>query len=224
MLCCSGETAALNHGRKRGEFRIVGSAHYDQITNESIHIIDDSLNILSSVWSFTMTSLLVPLVLAQAFSTAAVPTPAAATGLMAVARANEAIVDRAFGDWQAGHGSFYELLIDNASVTISGRSPHSGTFSKAQFLEERAKPFQARFLEPIVPTRWKIWAVDDQVIVRWDSQAISCDGRPYLNSYAYFVTMKAGHAEALTMFLDMGAFDEVWSRCSPADVGKESKR
>ena len=143
---------------------------------------------------------------------------------MTVARANEAIVDKAFAGWQSGQGSFYELLTDHATVTISGDSPHSGTFSKAQFLEERAKPFQARFLKPIVPTRWKIWAIDDEVIARWDTQATSCDGRPYLNSYAYFVTMKEGRAEALTMFLDMGAFDEVWDRCPAADVGPESKR
>ena len=179
---------------------------------------------ICQAYGFTMTSLLVSVALAQALSSTAAPPPAVGAALMTVALANKAIVDKAFADWKAGHGSFYELLTANATVTISGHSSHSGTFSKAQFLQERAKPFQARFSKPIVAIHWKIWAVDDEVIVRWESQAISCDGTPYLNSYAYFITMKEGRAEALTMFLDMSAFDEVWSRCPAADVGKESKR
>ena len=66
--------------------------------------------------------------------------------------------------------------------------------------------------------------MDDQVFVRWDSKATACDGKPYANSYAYFLTMRDGRATALTMFLDMGAFDDVWNRCQPAEQGLEHKR
>ena len=41
-----------------------------------------------------------------------------------------------------------------------------------------------------------------------------------LNSYAYFITIKEGRAETLTMFLDMGAFDDVWSHCTAAGFGR----
>ena len=132
-------------------------------------------------------------------------------------RANREIVARAFVDWQAGQGSFYDLMTEEAAVTIAGASKHSGTFSKAAFLRDRARPFQARFSTPIMPTGWTIWAVEDEVIVRWDSRATACDGKPYANSYAYFITMPDGRATALTMILDMGAFDDVWNRCAPAD-------
>ena len=144
--------------------------------------------------------------------------------LTTVAGTNHIIVETAFVDWQAGKGSFYDLITDDGSVTIAGQSAHSGTFTKAAFLRDRAKPFQARLAMPIVPTRWTIWAADDQVFVRWDSEATACHGKLYTNSYAYFVTMKDGRATALTMFLEMGAFDDVWNRCRPADQRARSER
>ena len=116
------------------------------------------------------------------------------------------------------------MITEDGSVTIAGQSPHSGSFSKAGFLNDRGKPFQARFSTPIVPTNWKLWAVEDQVFVRWDSKATACDGTPYINSYAYFITMKHGRATALTMFLDMGAFEDVWNRCQPAEPSLQNKR
>ncbi len=140
-----------------------------------------------------------------------------------LASLNRAIVEKAFADWQAARGSFYDLVTDDGFVTIAGQSPHSGTFTKAAFLRDRAKPFQARFSTPIVPTRWTISAVDDEVFVRWDSTAVACDGKSYVNSYAYFITMQGGRATALTMFLDMGAFDDVWNRCQPVNQHAESK-
>ena len=172
-----------------------------------------------------MTPVLFSLALAiqAVFTTAAPSTQARGAIPMTVARSNRAIVDKAFGDWQAGGGSFYDLITDDGSVTIAGQSPHSGTFAKAAFLQDRAKPFQARFSTPIMPTRWTIWAVDDEVIVRWDSKAIACDGKPYANSYAYFMTMRDGRATSLTMFLDMGAYDDVWNRCRPADHGAKGR-
>lgn len=109
-------------------------------------------------------------------------------------------------------------------MTIAGQSPHSGTFGKDAFRRERAKPFAARFSTAILPTDWKIWTDDDEAIVRWESRAVACNGEPYVNSYAYFITMKDGRATALTMFLDMGAFDDVWNRCSPSDQTQEQQR
>lgn len=137
---------------------------------------------------------------------------------------NRNVVDCAFTDWKEGRGSFYDLLTEDGSVTIAGQSPHSGTFGKAEFLRDRAKPFQARFSTPIVPTHWTIWAEGDQVIVRWDSKATACDGKPYANSYAFFLAMKDGHATELTMFLDMGAFDDIWNRCRPIEQSRGNAR
>ena len=100
-------------------------------------------------------------------------------------------------------------------MTIADRSPRGGTFSKAAFPRERSTPFGARFRTAPAPTGWTGWAADNQVFVRWDSSGTACDGKLYANSYAYFLTMQDGRATALTMFLDMGAFDDVWSRCRP---------
>ena len=136
---------------------------------------------------------------------------------------NRNAVEKAFADWAAEKGSFYDLLTDDAVVRIEGQSPNSGTFSKAAFFRDRAKPFQARFSTSILPTKWTIWAVDDEVIVRWGSKAADCDGKAYANSYAYFMTMRRGRATALTMFLDMGAYDDVWKRCQPVDQGARIK-
>lgn len=134
----------------------------------------------------------------------------------AEAAANLRAVDAAFAAWRSGRGSVFDLLMDEAAVTIAGSSPHSGTFGKAAFLSERMAPFAARFDGPLLPVEWKAWAVDDQVFVRWESRATARDGVPYANSYAFFITMEGGRVTALTMFLDMGAFDDVWTRCSPA--------
>jgi uncharacterized protein len=129
--------------------------------------------------------------------------------------ANRDIIETAFEDWAAGRRSFYDLCAADASITIMGQSRFSGTFSKDAFLRERARPFVARFSTPIVPANWKIWAEKDDVIARWDSHATACDGKPYNNSYAFFITMKDGRATSLTMFLDMSAFEDVWNRCQP---------
>ena len=63
------------------------------------------------------------------------------------------------------------------------------------FLDEVLTPFGARFRtgEPFRPVVVRAVCADgDTVIVLWDGRGIANDGRPYENSYAWFMRMRDG--------------------------------
>ena len=76
---------------------------------------------------------------------------AQATGASTQSR-NKAIVERAFTAWKNGTGSPYDLLADDASWTIVGRSLASKTYeSREAFMRDVIRPFNARMSAPLRP-------------------------------------------------------------------------
>ena len=66
---------------------------------------------------------------------------------------NKALVQAGFDAWNAGTGSPFELLADDASWTIVGNSDAANTYpSKEAFLQEVIRPFNARMKEGIKPS------------------------------------------------------------------------
>ncbi|GBR09732.1 nuclear transport factor 2-like protein [Gluconobacter frateurii] len=53
------------------------------------------------------------------------------------------------------------------------------------------------------------------VIVHFDGHGIANDGKPYDNSYAWFLTMRGGRVIAGTAFFDRIAFNDLWTRVRP---------
>lgn len=125
-------------------------------------------------------------------------------------------VSDAFDRWREGTGGPFELLADDARWTIVGSSPVSKTYqSKEEFLSEVIRPFNARMNQPLKPTLRQIHADRDTVIVLFDAESLCRDGKPYRNTYAWFIRFENTEAAEVTAFFDTRLFDEMWSRVTP---------
>jgi len=126
---------------------------------------------------------------------------------------NKEIVREGFARWANGTGSFFDLLTDDAEWTITGRSPISKTYtSRRQFLDEAITPINERLSVKIVPEVRDIYADGDMVIAMWDGTATAKDGKPYKNTYSWYMTMKEGRIVKVVAFFDTIEFTELWER------------
>ena len=131
---------------------------------------------------------------------------------------NKAAVAAAFDAWKTGVGSPFELLADTASWTIHGSSQAAGTYpSKEVFLRDVIRPFNARMSQGLKPAVKSITAEDDRVVILFDAHGTARDGKPYANSYAWFFRMQDGRVVQANAFFDAIAFNDLWTRVSPAN-------
>jgi ketosteroid isomerase-like protein len=131
---------------------------------------------------------------------------------------NRHAVEARFEAWANGSGSPFDLLAEEASWTIEGNSLASKTYpTKEAFLAEVVKPFNARMTAGIKPGVRSITAEDDRVVILFDAEGTARDGKPYVNSYAWFFTMKAGRVMSASAIFDAVAFDDLWTRVTPAE-------
>ena len=106
---------------------------------------------------------------------------------------NKAAVQAAFDAWRAGTGGPFALLAEDATWTITGNSVAAKTYnSRDEFLDIVIKPFNARLTKPLVPTVRSLHSDGDTVIALFDGEAIALDGKPYRNTYAWFMEMRDG--------------------------------
>lgn len=133
---------------------------------------------------------------------------------------NKAIVQASFDAWRAGTGGPFELLADDATWTIVGKSVASKTYANREaFMTEVIRPFNARMSKRLVPTMRGLYADGNTVIVFFDASAQSHDGKPYTNTYAWFLEMKAGRIIHATAFFDTIEFNDLWARVAPKPSG-----
>lgn len=131
---------------------------------------------------------------------------------------NKTAVAAKFDAWKVGTGNPFELLADEASWTIEGKSVASRTYpTKEAFLREVIRPFNARMTIGIKPTVKSITAEGDRVVIHFDAAGTARDGKPYVNTYAWFFQMKNGRVIRAAAFFDALAFNELWARVSPAE-------
>jgi uncharacterized protein len=129
---------------------------------------------------------------------------------------NKALVAASFAAWGNGTGSPYDLLADDATWTIVGRSLASKTYeSRAAFMTEVIGPFNARMSRGLKPTIRNIYADGDTVIVFFDAAGTARDGQPYANTYAWFLDMADGKVVKAFAFFDSIAFNDLWQRVPP---------
>jgi ketosteroid isomerase-like protein len=150
-----------------------------------------------------------------------VTTPLQETVVMAqskddVPARNKALVEDRFNAWRNGTGNPFELLADEASWTIVGRSAASKTYSsKEEFLREVIRPFNARMKEGLKPAIRNIYADGNTVIIFFDAAGIARDGKPYTNTYAWFLEMRDGKVVKASAFYDSIEFNDLWTRVAP---------
>ncbi len=97
-----------------------------------------------------------------------------------------------------------------------GSTPVSRTYtSRQEFLDAVIKPFNARLSRPLLPTVRGIYADGDMVIALFDGEAIARDGRPYRNTYTWYMRMSEGNIGEVIAFFDTIAFTDLWERIKP---------
>ena len=69
-----------------------------------------------------------------------------------------------------------------------------------EFIDTVIKPFNARLTKPLVPTMRSLHSDGDTVIALFDGEALALDGKPYRNTYAWFMEMKDGKIVKATAF------------------------
>jgi ketosteroid isomerase-like protein len=119
--------------------------------------------------------------------------------------------------WRAGTGGLLDLLAADSRWTIVGTSVVAGTYTgKQHIVDDVLGPFGARFAKSadrFKPVEVKgIYGDGDMVVVWWDGAGTTNDGKPYSNSYAWFLTMRDGMIADATAFFDGAAFNEMWAR------------
>lgn len=136
--------------------------------------------------------------------------------LTATEARNKAQVEAGFAAWSSGAGSPFELLADDATWTIVGRSDASKVYpSKAAFMEEVIRPFNARLSQGLKPTIRSLNVDGDSVIVFFDASGMARDGKPYTNTYAWFWELRDGRVVKAYAFYDSIAFNDLWRRVAP---------
>lgn len=134
------------------------------------------------------------------------------------ARQNKAAVEAKFEAWKSGLGNPFELLADEASWTIEGNSVASRIYpTKEDFLRDVIRPFNARMSVGIKPEIRNITAEQDRVVILFNAAGTARDGKPYVNSYAWFFRMSRGRVVEAHAFFDTIAFNDLWARVSAID-------
>jgi len=130
---------------------------------------------------------------------------------------NKEIVKAGFEAWRNGTGSLFDLLEPDARWTIVGNAPVSRTYeSRRELLDAVIGPFNARLSRRLLPTLRGIWADGDMVIVLFDGEAVARDGKPYRNTYTWYLRMRDGRIVDVVAFFDTIEFTDLWTRIRPA--------
>jgi ketosteroid isomerase-like protein len=130
---------------------------------------------------------------------------------------NKQAIAEGFEAWRNGTGSLFDLLTPEASWTVVGNSPISRTFkSRQEFLDVVIVPFNARLSARLVPTVRGIFADGDMVIALFDGRATARDGKPYTNTYTWYMRMREGKIVSVIAFFDTIEFTDLWKRIQPA--------
>lgn len=147
------------------------------------------------------------------------------TGVVVMARSpqpevgarNKAVVRASFDAWRAGRGSPFDLLTEDATWTIVGNSAVAKTYDgREAFLREVIRPFNARMRDPLKPTLRDLYADGSTVVAFFDARGTALDGRPYANTYAWFLELHEGRVVKAFAFFDSLEFDQFWRRVTPA--------
>ena len=83
-------------------------------------------------------------------------------------------------------------------------------------MSEVIRPFNARMSARLIPSVHALYAEGDTVVAHFDAQGTARDGRPYVNSYAWILALQDGRIVRATAFFDAHAFDDFWTRVTPA--------
>lgn len=129
---------------------------------------------------------------------------------------NKAVIATSFDAWRSGTGSPFDLLADDVRWTIEGNSVAAKTYpTREDFMREVIRPFNARMKTPLKPAVRSLYADGNSVVVFFDARGTASDGKAYVNTYAWFLDMRAGRIIRASAFFDSIAFNDLWARVEP---------
>jgi uncharacterized protein len=137
-----------------------------------------------------------------------------------VSATNKAHVAQALNAWMDGRGSITDLFAPAIRWTIVGNTLVSGTtVGKGQVIKRILKPFGERFSrskEKFHPTVIRgLYSDGDVVVAVFDGRGVDNNGKPYINTYAWILTLRDGLVVEATAFFDSLAFNELWRTVRP---------
>jgi uncharacterized protein len=113
---------------------------------------------------------------------------------------NKEMVRAAFEAWRSGKSTVFDLLAPKGRWTIVGNSPVSRTY-RQKLLDTVITPFNAHMSRRLIPTVRSIYADGNTGIVLFDAEGTARDGKPYRNTYTWFMSMEGGANVEVTRFL-----------------------
>ncbi|MDF2829079.1 MAG: hypothetical protein K0R01_2362 [Mycobacterium sp.] len=129
---------------------------------------------------------------------------------------NVQVVRDAFALGVGGEEGFFSILADDVQWTVARAVDPTTYTSRAEFLRDGAGPIQSRLSEPIQANVQQLVAEGDVVVAIWDGTATARDGRPYVNTYSWALTMRDERVVKATAFLDLVALGDLMARVPPA--------
>jgi uncharacterized protein len=125
---------------------------------------------------------------------------------------NKQLIQEAFTAWANGDGlAFFNLLADNATWTVMGTCPISGTYvGRQRVIEDALHPQRAKLAGPPTPTVINLIAEGDTVVIQWEGKGTTKGGQPYNNSYCYVVQVENGGILRGTAYLDTELVRSIW--------------
>jgi ketosteroid isomerase-like protein len=120
-----------------------------------------------------------------------------------------------------GASSISSIFAPDMRWEVVGRSAVSRTYdTPQQFIDEAMRPVAARFREdgPFRPVGIRgIYSDEDEhtVAVVWDGGGTTIAGTPYLNTYAWFLTLRGAEIVHGMSFYDSITFNELWEAVTP---------
>jgi uncharacterized protein len=134
----------------------------------------------------------------------------------AIEARNKETIQASFKAWRDGTGRVFDLLAPDAKWTIAGNSPVSKTYnSRQEFLDAVINPFNARLSSRLIPTVRGIYADGDMVIALFDGEGTARDGKPYRNTYSWYMRMHDGLIREVVGFFDTVEYTDFWNRITP---------
>lgn len=134
----------------------------------------------------------------------------------AIGMSNKDLVQRALDAWAAGTGSPFDLLAEDAEWTIAGNSLASKVYAgREMFLSEVIRPFNARMSSGLRPTVRRLYEDGETVVALFDARGVARDGKPYANTYAWFLEFRDGRIVRALAFFDSLVFNDLWTRVAP---------
>ena len=125
---------------------------------------------------------------------------------------NKKLIQDAFTAWANGDGmAFFNLLAEEASWTVIGNCPISGSYvGRQRLVEDALKPQREKLAGPPSPTVTNLVAEGDTVVIQWVGKGVTKNGKPYHNSYCYVVQIENGRIIRGTAYLDTELVRSIW--------------